>query len=162
MIRIETNSPKETTDFAELLGQNLRPGDVLALDGELGTGKTVFSKGIAKALQIKEPVTSPTFIIMQEYRDGIIPLYHFDVYRIEDPEELYEIGAEEYFGGDGICLVEWASVISDILPEKRIHVTLQKANESGFDHRILTIEGLSGEDEEFINNNWRSYENSGN
>ena len=160
MLTIETKDPNQTEQFARLLGRHLKAGDILSLDGDLGTGKTVFSRGIARALGINEPVTSPTFIIMQEYKEGRIPLYHFDVYRIEDPEELYEIGADEYFGGDGVCLIEWASLIRDILPEKQIHITISKDNHISFDHRTLAVEGLDEKTETEIEREWKEYEDS--
>lgn len=109
---------EETRAFGLNLAQSLCAGDVVALIGDLGTGKTALTKYIAEGLGIKAMITSPTFTIVQEYREGRLPLYHFDVYRIGDPEEMYEIGYEEYFYGDGVCVVEWADRIEDLLPEE--------------------------------------------
>ena len=150
MIIIETESPEETFAFAGKVSELLKSGDVVTLDGDLGAGKTVFSKGIAKGLGIEEPVTSPTFIIMQEYEGGRLPLYHFDVYRIEDPEELYAIGADEYINGSGVCLIEWASQVEEIIPENALRVTIVREPENGDGHRKITVDGLSGSDEELL------------
>ncbi len=106
----------------------------------MGVGKTVFAKGFAKGLGIDEPVTSPTFTIIQEYPQGRIPLYHFDVYRIADVEEMYELGYESYFFGDGVCLIEWASLIEEILPENSRKILIEKDLQQGFDYRQITIE----------------------
>lgn len=100
------------------LAQTCEPGDVIALIGDLGTGKTTLTRYIARALGIGERITSPTFTIVKEYHSGRIPLYHFDVYRVSDPDELFEIGCEEYFYGNGLCVIEWADLIGDILPAK--------------------------------------------
>jgi len=106
---VETNTPRDTFALGEEMGRLANAGEIICLDGDLGVGKTVFTKGFAKGLGITESVCSPTFTIIQEYHEGRLPLYHFDVYRIADPEELYEIGYEEFFFGEGVCLVEWAS-----------------------------------------------------
>ena len=111
-------------------------------------GKTVFTKGLARGLGIREPVNSPTFTIVQEYRDGRLPLYHFDVYRIEDPEEMEEIGYDDYFFGEGVCLIEWAEKIRELLPEKVIRITIEKQLEKGFDYRTIIIEGMEEEHED--------------
>ena len=108
---------EETRAFGLELGASLRKGDIVALIGDLGTGKTALTKYIAEGLGIRETITSPTFTIVQEYRQGRLPLYHFDVYRIGDPEEMYELGYEEYFYGDGVCVIEWADLIEELLPE---------------------------------------------
>ena len=150
MMIIETESPEETLAFAGKVSELLKSGDVVTLDGDLGAGKTVFSKGIAKGLGIDEPVTSPTFIIMQEYEGGRLPLYHFDVYRIEDPEELYAIGADEYINGSGVCLIEWATQVEEIIPEDAIRVTIVRETEKGDGHRKITVKGLSASDEELL------------
>ena len=113
--------------------------------GELGVGKTVFTQGFAAGLGIEEPVNSPTFTILQIYEEGRLPLYHFDVYRIEEPEEMDEIGYEDYFYGDGVCLIEWASMISELIPETAIQVTIKKDLEHGFDYRTITVEERFGE-----------------
>lgn len=142
---IETRKPDETFAFAEKLGKHAVPGQVYALNGDLGVGKTVFAKGLAAGLGVTEPVSSPTFTIVQEYRTGRIPFYHFDVYRIEEPEEMEEIGYEDYFYGDGVCLIEWSDLIRDILPDRMIRVTIEKDPDKGFDYRRITIEGLPEE-----------------
>ena len=113
IIRDETETKKFATDVA----QTLKKGDVIALVGDLGTGKTTLSKYIAEALGITETITSPTFTIVQEYHSGRLPLYHFDVYRVDDIEEMYRIGYEEYFYGEGVCIVEWADIVEEIIPE---------------------------------------------
>ena len=115
---------EQTRAFALELAEGLEKGDLIALSGDLGTGKTAFTRYIAEGLGITETVTSPTFTIIQEYRSGRLPLYHFDVYRVNDEDELFELGYEEYFYGDGVCVVEWADLIEDLLPEGalRIHI----------------------------------------
>ena len=135
----ETFSPEETFSFGKWIGENALPGQVYTLVGDLGVGKTVFTQGVAAGLGITEPVNSPTFTIIQEYEDGRLPFYHFDVYRIGDIEEMEEIGYDDYFFGKGICLIEWAELIEEILPEKRIEVTIEKDLEKGFDYRKITI-----------------------
>mgnify|MGYP002735698821 FL=1 len=133
---IETHDPEETFEVGRKIGMNAKPGQIYTLTGDLGVGKTVFTQGVAAGLGITEPVNSPTFTIIQEYEDGRLPFYHFDVYRIGDLEEMEEIGYDDYFFGQGICLIEWAELIEEILPEKRIEVTLEK----GFEYRKITIE----------------------
>ena len=122
---------EETRAFGLELGASLRKGDIVALIGDLGTGKTALTKYIAEGLGIQEVITSPTFTIVQEYRQGRLPLYHFDVYRIGDPEEMYELGYEEYFYGDGVCVIEWADLIEELLPEytKTIRIEYGKNQE---------------------------------
>ena len=141
MIR-ETNSPQETFRLGEELGKKALPGQVYCLSGDLGVGKTVFTQGFAAGLGIQEPVNSPTFTILQEYEDGRMPFYHFDVYRIGDVCEMDEIGYEECFYGEGVCLIEWAELIPEILPEGRIWIAIEKDLEKGFDYRRITVEGL--------------------
>ena len=119
---IETNSASETLALGEKLGKAAAPGQIYTLNGDLGVGKTVLTQGFAKGLGITEAVNSPTFTIIQEYTEGRLPFYHFDVYRIGDIEEMEEIGYDDYFFGQGICLIEWAELIEEILPEKRIEV----------------------------------------
>ena len=138
MIR-ETNSEKETLALGRELAQQARAGQVFALVGDLGVGKTVLTKGMAEGLGITEPVNSPTFTIMQIYEEGRLPFYHFDVYRIGDPEEMEEIGYEDYFYGEGICLVEWANLIRELMPEDAVWITMEKDPERGFDYRRVTI-----------------------
>lgn len=136
----ETNSTEETFRFAETLGREAQPGQIWALDGDLGAGKTVFCQGFAAGLGVTELVNSPTFTIVQEYTTGRLPLYHFDVYRIEEPEELEEIGCEEYFYGEGVCLIEWAERIRELLPENTRYIRLQKLPEKGENVRQLMVE----------------------
>ena len=119
-----------------------KPGMVIALDGNLGVGKTVFTQGFAAGLGIEEPVNSPTFTIVQIYEGGRLPFYHFDVYRIGDVEEMEEIGYEDCFYGEGVCLIEWADLIQEILPEKICRVAIEKDLEKGFDYRKITLEGF--------------------
>lgn len=139
---IETFSEKETRAFGEKLGREAAPGSIYTLTGDLGVGKTVFTQGLARGLGIEEPVNSPTFTIVQEYDDGRLPFYHFDVYRIGDIEEMEEIGYEDYFYGEGVCLIEWANLITEILPERRTSVTIEKELEKGFDYRRITVEEM--------------------
>ena len=137
---IENRSPEETFELGKKIGEAAKPGQVYTLNGDLGVGKTVFTQGVAAGLGITEPVSSPTFTIVQVYEEGRLPFYHFDVYRIGDIEEMEEIGYDDYFFGEGICLIEWAELIGDILPEKRIEVTIEKDLTQGFDYRRITIE----------------------
>ena len=139
---IETRSPEETFALGEKLGREAKPGQIYTLNGDLGTGKTVFTQGFAAGLGITEPVNSRTFTILQVYEEGRMPFYHFDVYRIGDVEEMDEIGYEDCFYGEGVCLIEWAELIEEILPEKVIVVTIEKDLEQGFDYRKITLEGL--------------------
>lgn len=136
---IETNSEQETLNMGRRLGEQAVPGQVFALEGDLGVGKTVLTKGLAEGLGITEPVNSPTFTIMQIYEEGRLPLYHFDVYRIGDPEEMDEIGYEDYFYGEGVCLIEWANLISELLPPQTVHIRIEKDPARGFDYRRITI-----------------------
>ena len=138
----ETRSPEETYELGRKIGLQARPGQVYTLTGDLGVGKTVFTQGVAAGLGITEPVSSPTFTIVQIYEEGRLPFYHFDVYRIGDIEEMEEIGYDDYFFGQGICLIEWANLIEEILPENLIKVTIEKDLEKGFDYRKITITGL--------------------
>lgn len=140
---IETHSTQETFEFGEKVGERAKAGEVYSLIGDLGVGKTVFTQGVASGLGIKESVNSPTFTIMQVYDEGRQPFYHFDVYRIGDIEEMDEIGYDEYFYGDGVCLIEWANLIEEILPEKYIKITIEKNLEKGFDYRKITVEEIS-------------------
>ena len=139
---IETRSPEETFALGEKLGREAKPGQIYTLNGDLGTGKTVFTQGFASGLGITEPVNSPTFTILQVYEEGRMPFYHFDVYRIGDVEEMDEIGYEDCFYGEGVCLIEWAELIEENLPENVIVVTIEKDLEQGFDYRKITLEGL--------------------
>ena len=138
----ETFCPEETFSFGKWIGENALPGQVYTLVGDLGVGKTVFTQGVAAGLGITEPVNSPTFTIIQEYETGRMHFYHFDVYRIGDIEEMEEIGYDDYFYGNGICLIEWANLIEEILPEHIIEITIEKNLEKGFDYRKITVTGL--------------------
>ena len=136
---VETWSEKETFLFGKKLGEQAKSGQVYALLGDLGVGKTIFTKGVAEGLGITEPVSSPTFTIVQIYEEGRLPFYHFDVYRIGDPEEMEEIGYEDCFYGNGISLVEWANLIEELMPEDTIWITIEKDLEKGFDYRKIEV-----------------------
>lgn len=136
----ESFGPKETFEIGKTLGENAKPGQVYTLIGDLGVGKTVFTQGVAAGLGITEPVNSPTFTILQVYEEGRIPFYHFDVYRIGDVEEMEEIGYQDCFYGEGICLIEWANLIEEILPEDYMQIIIEKDLEKGFDYRKITME----------------------
>ena len=136
---IVTNSEKETYAFGLELGKKAHAGQVYTLVGDLGVGKTVFTKGLARGLDILEPVSSPTFTIVQVYEEGRLPFYHFDVYRIGDVEEMDEIGYEDYIYGDGVSLIEWANLIEEILPEHYTEIKIEKDLEKGFDYRRISI-----------------------
>ena len=138
---IETNSAAPTYETGFSMGRNVKPGQIICLEGELGVGKTVFTQGFAKGLGIDEPICSPTFTIIQEYKEGRLPLYHFDVYRISSPEEMDEIGYEEYFSSEGVCLVEWGNLFPELFPEDTVYVTIKKNLDKGLDYRAITVEG---------------------
>lgn len=129
MIIIKNES--ETEEFGTELAASLKAGDVIALTGDLGTGKTTLTKSIARGLGIDDVITSPTFNIVKEYRSGRLPLFHFDVYRVGDIDEMYEIGYEEYFYGEGVCIIEWADLIEDIIPEDAIRITIEYGGKEG-------------------------------
>jgi len=139
MINIETNSFEETVEFGRKLGSILKPGDVICLSGDLGTGKTALTNGIAKALGINSYITSPTFTLVNEYQ-GKYTLYHFDVYRIADPDEMFDIGFDEYINGEGITIIEWGELISGILPSEIINLTIKKDLSKGLDYRLISVE----------------------
>jgi len=139
-MKYESNKEQETFALGEKIGREAKPGDIYALLGDLGVGKTVFTKGFAKGLGIQEHVNSPTFTIVQIYDEGRLPLCHFDVYRIGDPEEMDEIGYEEYFFGDGVCLVEWANLIEELMPPQTKWIEIKKDLSKGFDYREITVE----------------------
>lgn len=143
---VESLSPEETFSLGEEVGRSAKPGEVYTLIGDLGVGKTVFTQGVAKGLGIKEYVNSPTFTILQSYEDGRLPFYHFDVYRIGDVEEMEEIGYEDCFYGEGVCLVEWANLVEEILPEEYIQVTIEKQLEKGFDYRRIEFRKMHRDD----------------
>lgn len=136
----ESQNEKDTYNLGLEVGENAEPGDVYCLDGDLGVGKTVFAAGFAKGLGVETPICSPTFTILQTYEEGRIPLYHFDVYRIEDVDEMEEIGFDEYAFGDGACIIEWGQQIAEILPENTRFITIEKDPEKGFDYRKITIQ----------------------
>ena len=137
---IETFDPKETYDLGVKMGEQARAGQVICLNGDLGVGKTVFTQGFAACLGIAGPVNSPTFTIVQQYEDGRLPLYHFDVYRIGDISEMDEIGYEDCFYVQGVTLIEWSALIGEILPEHVTEVTIEKDMEKGFDYRRIRVE----------------------
>lgn len=139
-MKIETWNEEETREFGRKLGKEALPGQVYTLIGDLGVGKTVFTQGFAKGLEIDEPISSPTFTIVQIYEDGRLPFYHFDVYRIGDSSEMDEIGYEDCVYGEGVCLIEWANLIEDILPETYDEIKIEKNPEKGYDYRLITIE----------------------
>ena len=139
---LESRSPEQTFLIGVRLGQKAKPGQVYTLTGDHGVGKTVFTQGFAKGLGIEEPVCSPTFTIVQEYGEGRLPFYHFDVYRIGDVEEMDEVGYEDYIMGQGVSLIEWAGLIEEILPENRTEVIIEKDLEQGFEYRRITIEEM--------------------
>lgn len=139
---IESWKPEDTFELGKKLGEEAVPSSVYCLNGDLGVGKTVFTQGFASGLGIKEAVNSPTFTIVQQYDDGRLPFYHFDVYRIGDVSEMDEIGYEDCFYGDGVSLIEWSELIKEILPDPVISVTIEKDLEKGFDYRKITVEGI--------------------
>ena len=140
----EAFTPEDTFRLGFQMAEKAAPGDVIALLGDLGVGKTVFTKGFAAGLGIQEDISSPTFTILQLYEEGRLPLYHFDVYRISDPEEMMEVGWDDYVYGNGVCLIEWANLIEDLMEEipdgKLKRVTIEKNPEKGFDYRKITVE----------------------
>lgn len=135
----ETMSPQETFELGKKIGLQAKSGDIICLDGDLGVGKTVLTKGFAEGIGVEDVVNSPTFTIIQVYDEGRIPLYHFDVYRIGDPEEMYEIGYEEYFFGEGVCLIEWSKLIEELIPDSAKTILIEKDLEKGLDYRRITI-----------------------
>jgi tRNA threonylcarbamoyladenosine biosynthesis protein TsaE len=137
---IDSFQAEDTFRIGFQMGANARKGAVYCLNGDLGVGKTVFTQGFAKGLGIDEAVNSPTFTIVQQYEGSRMPFYHFDVYRIADVEEMEEIGYEDYFYGDGVCLIEWAGLIEELLPNNRINVTIKKDLSKGFDYRKITVD----------------------
>ena len=136
----ESLGEKDTFELGKSLGEQAQAGEIYLLHGELGVGKTVFTKGFAAGLGIEEPITSPTFTLIQEYEEGRLPFYHFDVYRIGDAEEMYDLGYEGYLFGEGVCLIEWASRIQQLLPEDCCSITIEKEIEKGFEYRKITVE----------------------
>ncbi len=137
----ESNSREETLQVAKKLAEKAFPGQVICLNGDLGVGKTVFAQGFGKALGIEEPMASPTFTILKEYHEGRLPLYHFDVYRISDVDEMEETGFFDFINGDGVTLIEWAELIEDIIPEDSVQVNIEKDPDRGFDYRRIIVRG---------------------
>jgi len=138
----ESFCEKDTFELGVKIGKEAKPGDVYTLIGDLGVGKTALTKGVAAGLEITEPISSPTFTIVQVYEEGRIPFYHFDVYRIGDVEEMEEIGYEDYFYGEGLTFIEWANLIEEILPSSYHRIIIEKDLEKGFDYRRITIEEI--------------------
>lgn len=141
----ETHDEKETSLLGQDMGAQALPGEVYTLIGDLGVGKTVFTQGFARGLGITEHVNSPTFTIVQIYEEGRMPFYHFDVYRIGDVEEMDEIGYEDCIYGEGVCLIEWANLIEEILPPHYKEITIEKDLEKGFDYRRITVRERNGD-----------------
>ena len=138
--RYVSNSEGETEDLGRRLGLRLGPGAVVAYTGDLGAGKTAFTRGLARGLDISERVTSPTFTIVNEYEGGRLPLFHFDLYRLGSSDELFDIGWEDYLSRGGVCAVEWSENVADALEEDAIRVDLRRGESDG--QRIITIEGV--------------------
>ena len=136
---IESFCTKDTFELGKQIGMTAKSGEVYCLNGDLGTGKTVFTQGFAEGLNVSEQVNSPTFTILQEYTDGRLPFYPFDVYRLEESEEMEEIGYLDYFYGDGVCLIEWADQIKELLPKERIEIQIKKDLTKGFEYRNIDI-----------------------
>lgn len=151
MMVVDSYTAQDTYALGEKIACNAKRGQIFCLNGDLGVGKTVFTQGFAAGLGITEPISSPTFTIVQVYEDGRLPLYHFDVYRIGDISEMEEIGYEDYFFGDGVCLVEWATIIRELLPEKVTVITIEKDLEHGFDYRRITVDEEGSLYEDFSN-----------
>lgn len=136
----ETYSSDETEKFGYEIGLTAQAGDIYCLSGDLGVGKTVFTRGFARGMGIEDDITSPTFTLINEYF-GRLPMYHFDVYRVGDSEEMEYIGCDEYFFGDGVCLIEWAELIEDIIPENAVWIKIEKSLDKGLDYRCITFGG---------------------
>ncbi len=136
---IESQSPEETIALAQKIAEEVKPGDVVTLIGDLGVGKTLFASGFAVGLGITEPISSPTFTVVCEYEEGRMPFYHMDAYRLEDPEEALVIGIDEYLAGTGVCLVEWADQIEEMIPENHLRIEITKDLEKGFDYRRILL-----------------------
>ncbi len=137
---LESSSDEDTFLAGKRMGELAQPGQVLCLEGDLGAGKTVFAKGFACGLGIREPVSSPTFTIVQEYEEGRLPFYHFDAYRIADPDEMAEIGFDDYLFGEGVCLIEWAGLIQDLIPPGSRWICIERDPEKGTDYRKISWE----------------------
>ncbi len=137
---IEAFSPEDTKQAGFMIGTEAKKKDIFCLTGDLGVGKTVFSKGFAEGLLLKEDITSPTFTIINEYHEGRFPFYHFDVYRLKNPDEVYELGFDEYFFGDGVCLIEWAEIIKETIPKSAIWIKIEKDLSKNENYRIIKID----------------------
>ncbi len=135
-----SKSEQDTIDFAKNYAQNLKPGDIIVLSGELGSGKTKFVQGILENFNLQDEISSPTFTIVNEYNSDTVNIYHFDVYRLEDSDEFFAIGGEEYFS-KGICLIEWGELIEDILPKPYTKISFSKSDDD-VSYRKLTIEKI--------------------
>lgn len=135
----------KTVALGKELGKRVRPGDILCLIGDLGTGKTHLTKGIAEGLNIEDPITSPTFTIVNEY-EGRLKLFHFDVYRVNDPDEIYAIGFDEYIFNDGVTVIEWANYIESLIPPDHIKITVEKMPEAGEALRKINIQNMTNSD----------------
>ena len=140
-MKYDSFNADETEKIGVLIGGLARKGNVYTLSGDLGAGKTVLAKGFAKGLGIREMISSPTFTIVNVYESGVMPFYHFDVYRICDPEEMYEIGLDDYLYGSGVCLIEWGELIDDLLPENTVRIRIGKDPDKGEDYRLISIKG---------------------
>lgn len=138
---MKTHSPAETRALGEMLARKLRPGDVLLFWGDLGAGKSEMTRGIARGLGVTETVTSPSFTILNVYESGRVPLYHFDWYRLQSAEELWEMGMEEYLGGDGVAVVEWPSQCPEAMPETRLDITIKPLTDT---EREITLDPRGG------------------
>lgn len=147
----EVNSIEETKAIGYNLGKALNSGDIICLTGDLGTGKTHITKGIAEGLEINEPITSPTFTIVNEYHSGRLTLFHFDVYRVNDPDEIYAIGFDDYIFSDGVSIIEWANYIEEILPKDYIHIFIEKNLSKDENYRKITI-NTYGEKYDYVKN----------
>ena len=151
-----SRSPEDTFSLGRAFGEKAGPGEIYCLDGDLGAGKTVFAQGFARGLNVAEAVNSPTFTIVNVYESGRIPLYHFDLYRIEEPEEMEEIGYEDYFFGEGVCLVEWSELVPEIIPEHARHIHLNRSRKEGETNiRLIRVDqpesGMNKEDADIRN-----------
>ena len=138
-MKFKINSVEDTTQLGINLGKLLKSGDIVCLTGDLGTGKTHITKGIAKGLGIEDNITSPTFTIVNEYETGRLKLNHFDVYRVSDPDEIYAIGFDDYIFSDAVSVIEWANYIEEILPQDFLHILIEKDLSQGEDYRKITI-----------------------
>ena len=140
MYKFISKSEEDTINFANDFAKNLKVGDIIILSGELGSGKTKFTQGVLKYFGLENEISSPTFTIVNEYHSGRIPFYHFDVYRIGDEDEMFDIGFDEYVDGDGVCLIEWAELIKGIIPENAVSIKITKDLSKGLDYRKIEVE----------------------